>query len=435
MTRVLLRALVSDIAAELDPVENPSTNRGEFERVVLADHSVSVIVSADVASFYEYVDHAVLFTRIIDASAKADSAQAVVELLGSICGRGLGLPQGVRSVDLLADLILAPIERRLVWRGVPVARSNDDFRLGARSVAEARDHIRQLADELREIGLALNDEKTRIVERSDYEAHVGVFKERMAEELQRQLRITDERLGPYAGPVAAEPLPKDKYLRDVENRAWLERGIRSFLEGALEVVRNPSLTPPTLRADTRQRLAVGLSILTRIDSTALHEDIPDIHRWDPALAPQIGSYLSRASRNEPVPTRDLVGALLADVAAATPWEVAWLAQPFLWRDIPPTADSARRLSDLAGAPDVPFAVRSRLLHALSVHGHVSGEDVAAYLDVADDASKADIVAALLRRDDLRPKLLATLKPRPWGWISDLYQDDDDDDAADFDVPF
>jgi Reverse transcriptase (RNA-dependent DNA polymerase) len=418
-TRILLRSLAASIETEGPGLDPQPANRGDFERSILEDAAITHVVSADVASFYEYVDHALLQSLIIDAIGRHDTAEAVVDLLNLVMQRGIGLPQGVRSSDVFADLVLAPVERRVRWQGIPVSRANDDFRIGGGSEADARDALAMLAEELRKLGLTLNDEKTRIVERSAYEKHV---RSSGSDADLGGLEWDDEDLGPYAGTVAEEPLPRDAECRVPDGLEEREASVLEFLAPNLQRVHDQRRLSPTLRVNTRRKIGRGLQALTRLDSTALHDEVSSIMRWDPTLAPEAGSYLARAARRDMGNTiRTLEQAMFAGGDLASPWEVAWLVQPLLWGDAPRLqAGVSDSLVTLALRSSTPQSVSSRILHAMVVQGTVSPKEVSQRLTSTQEAAQGDLLAALSRSNRTSAAVRATLNDVPGVWIAQLY---------------
>ena len=63
---------------------------------------------------------------------------------------------------VLSELVVAPVERRLLRAGVPTYRMNDDFRISADTWGEALQRLELLHDELQRFGLTLNEDKLRV---------------------------------------------------------------------------------------------------------------------------------------------------------------------------------------------------------------------------------------------------------------------------------
>jgi hypothetical protein len=127
------------------------------------------IVKADIASFYEEVDHGTL-ASFMDVYLGMPTArvQAAHALLDALMGINKGLPQGPLASDVLASLYLLPVDLTLVQRGWSYARYADDFVIGAESIVDARRKLEELEVLLQGIGLRLNDEKTMVMRRANF---------------------------------------------------------------------------------------------------------------------------------------------------------------------------------------------------------------------------------------------------------------------------
>src|SRR4051794_29747451 len=107
--RILLRALVNDVQTIVPAPDRGPEARRVFLTAVLQE-GLSHVVVADVASFYFFVDHELLETRLVEATSLADTAAAVRLALSSVFGRPYGLPQNFEASAVLSELFIAPVE-------------------------------------------------------------------------------------------------------------------------------------------------------------------------------------------------------------------------------------------------------------------------------------------------------------------------------------
>ena len=75
-----------------------------------------------------------------------------------------GTPQGAVISPLLANIYLNPLDHYLAERGIQVVRYADDLVILCRSLGDAYSAFELLEDWAEEVGLALNSEKTRLVD-------------------------------------------------------------------------------------------------------------------------------------------------------------------------------------------------------------------------------------------------------------------------------
>lgn len=120
------------------------------------------VVDIDIASCYEYIDHKILVDELILQTSEVAYSTAIGELLDELTGQGVGLPQFLRSSDVLADIYLAMMERELIQAGVRLSRFADDFKILEERWKDARLRIEQAAEIARSYGLILSSEKTRV---------------------------------------------------------------------------------------------------------------------------------------------------------------------------------------------------------------------------------------------------------------------------------
>ncbi|WP_307836386.1 reverse transcriptase domain-containing protein [Arthrobacter tumbae] len=160
--RIIYHALVERLRPALPPETRSSENWSKFASVGVESRADAYIVEFDMASCYEYIDHVTLRRELILQSMDVEGVTAVMEFLQSIFGRFRGLPQLIRSSDLLSDVYLEGIERELLRGGSTPARYADDFKVVSENWGAANTIIETAADVARDYGLILSTGKTNI---------------------------------------------------------------------------------------------------------------------------------------------------------------------------------------------------------------------------------------------------------------------------------
>ena len=191
LTRVVMSALSDRLISQLAEVqptldlrslgEHEEGARRNFEQQVLEDPNANWVALSDVASFYEYVDHAALRRDILEWTGDVALADATRDLLAEVMGRQFGLPQGPRASEVLADLYLSGVDRRLARLGLTAYRYNDDFMLAAPSHSAGEQMLAVLERTLRERGLAMNHAKGRLVSRETFGGWVEALQQKVDE--------------------------------------------------------------------------------------------------------------------------------------------------------------------------------------------------------------------------------------------------------------
>ena len=131
------------------------------------------VVDADIASFFDTVDH----DKLIDRVAEEISDGGVLKLIRHILAAGVvlpetaemepteeGTPQGGPVSPLLANIYLHDFDVQMMEAGYGVVRYADDFVVFAKSESEATAALTLVREVIEgELGLKLHPEKTRVV--------------------------------------------------------------------------------------------------------------------------------------------------------------------------------------------------------------------------------------------------------------------------------
>ena len=159
-------SLVSDRAVLWPRGKQSEKQWVKFEGFV-AHSGTTHVLAVDVQSFYDSIRHDLLGETLTRADCDPQVVVALTEWLGEVMGRRWGLPQGLGASDPLASVVLSPLDRALAREGVRFVRHGDDLRVVG-TYAEVRDAQRLVRDELRELGLVMNDDKTRVLRHDTY---------------------------------------------------------------------------------------------------------------------------------------------------------------------------------------------------------------------------------------------------------------------------
>ena len=172
--RVAYRAIAAHVLRDIEPVDRSAdayrdflhgpiefalaSGSGSFR--TLGTAHIGYVVEADVAAFYQYIDHEILRQQLEMHTGEIEAIDLLIELLRETEQRAFGLPQLIDPSDWLSEIYAQYIERDLLRRGLHVWRFNDDFRIGCVSYTDALDAIERLEEAARSIGLSLSDGKT-----------------------------------------------------------------------------------------------------------------------------------------------------------------------------------------------------------------------------------------------------------------------------------
>jgi hypothetical protein len=389
--RVLLRALANELDADIPEFERSFEAQQAFQRRPL-ETEASHIVIADVASFYFFVDHELLASRLVDLTARADTAEATRDVLDGLVGRSYGLPQNFGPSAPLSEAFIGPVDRRMARAGVATFRSNDDFRLCAEGWGAALQALERLQEEVSQVGLDLNGDKSWILKRETYEANLGLADRYLADVL---ASVEDDfpEVDSYTGaPVEgdADDEPGDE---DSEEDAAAEAAYATVFELAAGRRLSDAKLSGFERSANRQALTVALFVLTRIGSAAVVESGAQMTAVDPVLTRQYVNYL-RALPADGQTAANWVQAGLGKFHGHAPyWTQAWMVNVLLDPRVDLTEQVIDWLQALLGSR-APAVLRMRAAMALAFHGQLRAQAIAESLDELPAAARPEAVAAI-----------------------------------------
>lgn len=132
------------------------------------------VVDADLKGYFDSIPQ----DKLLEAVRKKIADGRVLRLLEKYLQQGVlesgkdwqpteqGTPQGAVISPLLANIYLDPLDQQMAGRGREMIRYADDFIILCRSQAEAQEALAEVAAWVKEAGLVLHPQKTRIVDAS-----------------------------------------------------------------------------------------------------------------------------------------------------------------------------------------------------------------------------------------------------------------------------
>ncbi|HXF72730.1 MAG TPA: RNA-directed DNA polymerase [Actinomycetota bacterium] len=147
----------------LEPLGAARARRRAALRALLTPPRVRAVLVLDVADFYPSVSPDVV-ERALRSAGAGDVARALGRLLRSLSERGVrGLPVGPDPSAVLANAVLAPLDRALRGAGLRHLRWVDDVLAPAEDASSARRGLDLALRALDGLGLAPNPRKSRIL--------------------------------------------------------------------------------------------------------------------------------------------------------------------------------------------------------------------------------------------------------------------------------
>lgn len=397
LTNLLAQEIVDELGwIELRSLTDPEDgSRRGFERLPI-DAGSRFIAMADVASFYEYVDHGQLSQDIVELTSDVDLAEAINELLAALVGRDFGIPQGPRPSDILADIYLAAVDRRLARAGAESWRYNDDFLIGAEDEHQARLWLRELEKILRERGLVLNHQKNRITNLGVYVGWVDLLAEKLAESA---IENVDTSFYSF-DPDAFAELEIDEVDLEVVESLFLRS-----LEGE-------GLDPYKVNSRILQQT---LPVLAKESSQVPLEHLDElVEEWG-AHSRHLSLYLRELLGTDAEPEMvSSLGGVLNKKREITPWVKGWLLDPLARceRQLNRRGLGAKVKSWFLSERE-PWFVRGRSALVLAQRGYIVDQKTFERIfNHAPAATRAELVAAVrLAEPSWGDKWLRSLDPK------------------------
>ena len=151
----------------------------EIERL----HSLGYnwVLDADISSFFDTVDHPLLFQRFRELCDDEELLKLITQWLTAEIVDGhnprvknaTGLPQGCPISPMLANLYLDKFDDRMEQEGFKLVRFADDFLVLCKTKPKAEAALQLSESALAELKLQLNNEKTRITTFSEGFKYLG----------------------------------------------------------------------------------------------------------------------------------------------------------------------------------------------------------------------------------------------------------------------
>jgi RNA-directed DNA polymerase len=174
------------------------------------------IVDADLRDFFGSVDHEKLLTLVAQRVADGRVLRLIEAMLqagsygnGQLFPSKRGTPQGGVVSPMLSNILLTPFDREMRLRGYQLTRYADDWVITCKSAAEARAAVEAAGRILKQLGVELHPQKTRIVHAQDGFEFLGYKIKRG----RKKLYLPARKIRSQARQGALYAYPKEKSIR------------------------------------------------------------------------------------------------------------------------------------------------------------------------------------------------------------------------------
>jgi RNA-directed DNA polymerase len=179
------------------------------------------IVDADLRDFFGSVDHEKLLTLVAQRVADGRVLRLIKGMLkagsysrGRLFPTERGTPQGGVVSPTLSNILLTPFDREMRLKGYQLTRFADDWVVTCKSAAEARAAMEAAGRILKQLGVELHPQKTRIVHVQNGFEFLGYKIKRG----KRKLYLPESKIRSQARQGALYAYPKEKSIRRFMDR-------------------------------------------------------------------------------------------------------------------------------------------------------------------------------------------------------------------------
>jgi RNA-directed DNA polymerase len=178
------------------------------------------IVDADLRDFFGSVDHEKLLTLVAQRVADGRVLRLIKAMLqagsygkGQLFPSERGTPQGGVVSPTLSNILLTPFDREMRLRGYQLTRYADDWVITCKSAVEARAAMEAAGRILKQLGVELHPQKTRIV-------HVRYGFEFLGYKIKRgkKLHLPESKIRSQARSGALYAYPREKSIQRFQDQ-------------------------------------------------------------------------------------------------------------------------------------------------------------------------------------------------------------------------
>jgi hypothetical protein len=415
---VVLTALAAKTIEHLDPYKEligldlslaplATESRREFENQPMsAEHANDqAVLVADVAAFYEYVDHQALAQEILDLTADVDLSTAVSTALRELTGREFGLPQGPRGSDVFADLYLGQVVRKLTRKGWSIYRLRDEFLVP--TIDEASGHAAQLdlEEALHSLGLSASPAKTDVLSDDEYVAGVTQIEARL-----KSAAISDYiDYGESDSLYAFDPEALEESMNEIDWEDLTPDRLEELFDGVFEEPEDSENSAGI----SNHILAETLPLLGSAGSLVPLNRLAELVEVHPHMTRESALYLRLLGRGEhAAEALGVVEGLLLGEAFLYPWTVGWFYDVLARTDEAVSFEMRSRLEYDIAVKELPTFALGRAVIALGRQDALPDQSTINALFIAGtDSSRADIVSAVqLAKPDWKDDFNSSIGP-------------------------
>ncbi len=306
------RVLYRSAARLLDAGLAKERGKGDFSSFTSApvENGDDFVIVTDLANFYSSIQIDRLSRVLLSRTGEWSTINWLNDFLHGISPDVGGLPQGSTVSDRLADTYADTLLRRLRRRGLSVWRYSDDFRIGASSYQNAINSLEIFDEEVRSMGLFVNERKTYVMSRDRYVESRGrqhAFLTEAWEQKREELTTVD-----FYSFEVHEPADISVFCGVAldEMDAWAKDIAHN---------RDNDQIPQPVRLD----LGLALAVVTIAKDPAALVYISDLLLMEPQMAHQVADYLYVMSETHAKAVDNTVIQIIKN-ASLSKWTSLWL---------------------------------------------------------------------------------------------------------------
>lgn len=376
----------------------------KLEKFVL-DSQDEYVLHADVAGFYESIDHPRLRRSLADAGVDPTLTETLMGFLLTIMGADRGLPQGLGTSDALATLYLASADRELIASGVRFARHGDDYRILATTHHDAVEAAHLFQQALRQCGLLPNGAKLWIESRARFEEASNdvarasdEFRQRIEETRVKELTgKTDDELAELASEYEIDEDAQWRYfyhgtIDTAEFRDLIAPFLSASAQEVMEQLYHDAInrTEDLPRQLTHARIVYCLQRLASAKARGPLDTALVTLREFPDETDALCSYLLSMCDAEPAYVASICIDFLTNTAYVTDWQEAWILRVLSRCVSAAKSESLATIAKIMENTERGWLPRIEAARVLAAAGKLSLEGARRLRTQAPEAYKSDL---------------------------------------------
>ena len=369
------------------------------------------IAKADIAGFYECIDHEILRDALIDMTGRREMVNALIEFLRRVMKDRRGLPQGLAPSDPIATAYLSSIDYEMARTGIDYFRHGDDVRFSTDADWKARKAIYEFEQALRKRRLLTNSSKSFVIQSDTYrgtldernaivdetrkallEARIAKLEKGDSEEITHLLEKTDKKELVWA-VFYHNSVSFDDLITSLENEIEADdiEVASDVFESAMK--QSPGSPDGLSKESFHHRITLSLVRLAAVRNPSALPMLPTLLKDSPEKTELTVQYLLALGDDHAEAVITVIREAMTR-RFVTDWELAWLLRGFGRYFHALQAEDLSFAAEVATREDLAPICRVEALKVLGMKGSLEDTVIKRLWNLLPPCYRPDLVGAV-----------------------------------------